>query len=84
MIEKPKYPGACSVVVKMGQHFIITPKGEEIPCVISTTITDNYNEPTFALVKMYVNLHEVESLPKNNLLDEYYKKMPNSVDIEKK
>jgi hypothetical protein len=48
----------CKVIVKNGQHLLMTPKGELIEGIVFTRITDIEGEPTICLVKLFVDLEE--------------------------
>lgn len=51
----------CIVFVRDGKHFIRTPKGEEIPGLIFTRVTDDC-EPGLAtcILKLHVRLEEIK------------------------
>ena len=50
----------CTVIVKNGEHFIITPKGEEIPAILFTRVEDCVCLPPTCVIKLLVNVGKNE------------------------
>lgn len=55
-MAQPFIPQAMTVYVENGAHLVITPKGENIPLILKTTVTDPFDHFSNICIEAHCNI----------------------------